>query len=125
MAEKYLYFRGDATLGNDDDAADGSNVYPLSSFKGMESVSDTTIELFFAQKHNSFAGGHDDATFGINDSVVLTVGTNNQKAVMQGLTEAFVLSKEVFLVVADDVTGAYLVGDISACADFTVQADNA
>ena len=24
MAEKYLYFRGDATLANDDDAADGS-----------------------------------------------------------------------------------------------------
>lgn len=44
---------------------------------------------------------------------------------MKGLTEAFVLSKEVFLVVADDVTGDYLVGDISQCADFTVQADNA
>lgn len=50
MAEKYLYFRGDATLTSDDDAADGSNVYPLSSFKGMESVSDTTIELIFCSK---------------------------------------------------------------------------
>tara|TARA_R110002012_G_C11524120_1_gene599801 strand:+ start:545 stop:919 length:375 start_codon:yes stop_codon:yes gene_type:complete len=122
MAEKYLYFRGDATLGSDDDAADGSNVYPLSSFKGMESVSDTTLTLFFAQKHNSFAS-HDDAAFGKNDSVTLTVSTNNQKAVMQGLAEAFVLSKQTFLVVADDVTGDYIVGDISAVSDFTVQAD--
>ena len=36
--EKYLYFRSDATAANDDDAAAGSNTYPLSSFLGMESV---------------------------------------------------------------------------------------
>jgi hypothetical protein len=125
MAEKYLYFRGDATLGNDDDNADGSNVYPLSSFKGMESVSDTTFTLFFEQKHNSFASGHDDATFGINDQVTLTCGTNLQKASMKALAEAFASAKSSFLVVADDVTGEYLVNGVTAVSDFVVQADNA
>ena len=125
MAEKYLYFRGDATLASDDDAADGSNVYPLSSFKGMEAVSDTTFTLFFTQKHNSFTGGHDDATYGINDQVTLTCGTNLQKASMKALAEAFATAKSSFLVVADDVNGEYLVNGVTAVSDFTVQADNA
>ena len=65
MAEKYLYFRGDATLANDDDAADGSNVYPLSSFRGMESVSDTTITMYrlcdvFASSKDNFIVVADD-----------------------------------------------------------------
>ena len=124
--EKYLYFRSDATLANDDDAAAGSNTYPLSSFLGMESVGDSTIQLFFTGKHNSYASGHDDATFGINDSVVITISTaNNQKAVMKGLVEAFNNAKGSFLVVADDHAGEYLVGDIASVANFTVIADNA
>ena len=99
MAEKYLYFRGDATLALDDDNADGSNVYPLSSFKGMESASDTTFTLFFEQKHNSFSS-HDDAAFGKNDRVTLTCGENLQKASMKALAEAFASAKSSFLVVA-------------------------
>ena len=124
MAEKYLYFRGDATLASDDDAADGSNVYPLSSFRGMESVSDTTITLFFAQKHNSFSS-HDDAAFGKNDSVTITVSTNAQKSAMRELSLAFAKSKDDFIVVADDVESDYIIPDITAVSDFTVQADHA
>jgi|TARA_R100000482_G_scaffold77572_1_gene30253 hypothetical protein len=124
--EKYLYFRSDATLANDDDAAAGSNTYPLSSFLGMESVGDTTIQMFFKGKHNSYASGHDDATFGINDSVVITISTaNNQKAVMKALVETFNNAKGSFLVVADDHSKEYLVGDIASVANFTVIADNA
>ena len=124
MAEKYLYFRGDATLANDDDAADGSNVYPLSSFRGMESVSDTTITMFFAQKHNSFSS-HDDAAFGKNDSVTITVATNNQKDVMNRLCDVFASSKDNFIVVSDDVDSEYIVDGITEVSDFTVQADHA
>lgn len=124
--EKYLYFRSDATLANDDDAAAGSNTYPLSSFLGMESVGDSTIELFFTGKHNSFAGGATTATLGVNDSVVITISTaNNQKAVMKGLVEAFNNAKGSFLVVADDHAGEYLVGDIASVANFNVIADHA
>lgn len=126
MAEKYLYFRSDATAANDDDAAAGSNTYPLSSFLGMESTGNNTLQLFFKGKHNSYAAGHDDATFGINDSVVITTTTaNNQKIIMQTLSEAFVHSKQSFIVVADDQTGDYLHSDIASVGDFTVIADNA
>ena len=34
MTEKYLYFRSDATLTDDNDAS-GSILYPVSSLKGM------------------------------------------------------------------------------------------
>ena len=124
--EKYLYFRSDPTAANDDDAAAGSNTYPLSSFLGMESVGNSTLELFFKGKHNSYAAGHDDATFGINDSVVITITTaNNQKAVMQGLVEQFAKSRDEFIVVADDQAGEYAHSDIASVAKFTVIADNA
>ena len=33
--EKYLYFRKDATLTNDDDNANGSVMYPISSLQGI------------------------------------------------------------------------------------------
>ena len=33
--EKYLYFRKDSTLTNDDDPANGSVMYPLSAFQGL------------------------------------------------------------------------------------------
>jgi hypothetical protein len=125
MAEKYLYFRGTAAIGNDDDAAAGSNLYPLSSFRGMESVSDTTITMFFAQKHNSFAS-HDDAAFGKNDRVTLTVGTNNpQKNVMKEIAVALSGSESAFIIVADDVAGEYLVSGVIGVSDFTVQGDQA
>jgi len=123
--EKYLYFRSDATLANDDDAAGGSNTYPLSTFRGMESTSDTTLTLYFDGKVNF----HGDGTANVDnlaDTVVLTISTaNNQKAVMKGLVEAFNNAKGSFLVVADDHAGEYLVGDIASVGDFTVVAAQA
>jgi|TARA_R100000482_G_scaffold111985_1_gene54466 hypothetical protein len=123
--EKYLYFRSNETLSEDDDNQNGSNVYPLSSFRGMEAASNTTFKMFFAQKNNSFAS-HDDPTFGINDSVVVTISTNNNhKAVMEELTRHFANSSDHFIVVADDHTGEYLASDISAVGNFTVQPNQA
>ena len=123
--EKYLYFRSDATLSNDDDNAAGSNVYPLSSFKGMETSGASTFTMFFEQKHNSFSS-HDDPAFGINDQVVVTITTaNNQKAVMEELTRHFANSSDHFIVVADDHAGEYLASDIASVANFTVAANHA
>jgi|TARA_R100000030_G_scaffold79606_1_gene62493 hypothetical protein len=123
--EKYLYFRSDATLANDDDAAAGSNTYPLSAFRGMESTSDTTLTLYFDGKVNF----HGDGTANVDnlaDTVVLTITTaNNQKAVMQGLVEAFNNAKGSFLVVADDHASEYLVGDIASVGNFSVAAAQA
>tara|TARA_R100001230_G_C5655535_1_gene160383 strand:- start:318 stop:704 length:387 start_codon:yes stop_codon:yes gene_type:complete len=118
--EKYLYFRSDATLANDDDAANGSNTYPLSAFRGMESTSDTTLTLYFDGKVNFHGDGTANAD-NLADTVVLTISTaNNQKAVMQGLVEAFNNAKGSFLVVADDHASEYLVGDIASVGNFTV-----
>ncbi len=44
--EKYLYFRTQATIGDDDDSAQ-SACFPLSSFVGMHPTSDTALTLFF------------------------------------------------------------------------------
>ena len=124
--EKYLYFRSDATLAEDDDNAKGSNIYPLSSFLGMESTGNNTFELFFKGKHNSYASGHDDAAFGINDSVVITTTTaNNQKTVMKALVELFANSRSKFIVVADDHAAEYAVSGITSVGDFSVSAAQA
>ena len=123
--EKYLYFRSDATLANDDDAAAGSNTYPLSAFRGMESTSDTTLTLYFDGKVN-FHGDGSANVDNLADTVVLTISTdNNQKAVMKGFVDAFNNSKGSFLVVADDQAGEYLVGDIASVGNFTVAAAQA
>ena len=44
--ENYLYFRTQATLGNDDAVAD-SGLFPVSSFLGMHPTSDNNLTLFF------------------------------------------------------------------------------
>ena len=44
--EKYLYFRTQATLADDDDSAQ-SACWPLSSLVGMHPTSDTALTLFF------------------------------------------------------------------------------
>lgn len=124
--EKYLYFRSDATAANDDDAAAGSNVYPLSSFVGMESTADSTMTLYFKPKRNHLSGGEAANADYLTDNVVITITTaNNQKAVMQGLVEQFAKSRDEFIVVADDQTGEYAHSDIASIADFTVQAAQA
>ena len=126
MAEKYLYFRSDATAANDDDAAAGSNVYPLSSFLGMESTANSTMTLYFKPKRNHLSGGEGANADYLTDNVIITISTaNHQKAVMQGLSESFVHSKLSFIVVADDQAGEYLHSDIASIGDFTVQAAQA
>lgn len=123
---KYLYFRSDATLANDDDNANGSNVYPLSSFKGMESSSDTTFTMYFEPKVNSFGDGSAANADNLSDTVVITITTaNNQRAVMEELTRHFAKSKDSFIVVADDHAGEYLASDIASVGNFTVQAAQA
>ena len=70
MAEKYLYFRSDATAANDDDAAAGSNVYPLSSFLGMESTANSTMTLYFKPKRNHLSGGEGANADYLTDNVI-------------------------------------------------------
>ena len=124
MAEKYLYFRTVSTLADDDQGQD-SVCYPLSKFRGFSmgaaGDSDATADedlftMVFESLQNDTAG--DDANFDI--ITIRTATNNNAKAVWKGLTEAFVLSEDVFLIVGDNVTGEFLHGDILRVGTITL-----
>ena len=135
MSKKYIYFRADATVGNDDDAAAGSNVYSLDSFRGMESTGDSEITLFFEGKHNLFSSGHDDRNssddpvtpaFGKTDRVPIALTTaNTHKQAMKEVANAFAKAKGAFLVVGDDLDSEYLASGIASVSNATVQIDHA
>tara|TARA_R110002020_G_scaffold346655_1_gene560505 strand:+ start:1240 stop:1629 length:390 start_codon:yes stop_codon:yes gene_type:complete len=124
--EKYLYFRTQATIGDDDDSAQ-SACWPLSSFLGMHPTADDTLALFFKSQ---MAQGSDaqDGNFINSDKVVLTLGTaNTHKEAMEGLVKAFEDAKAFkgnpFIVVADDLSTvtSYLVSEVSAVSTIAVQ----
>jgi hypothetical protein len=127
--EKYLYFRTQATIGDDDDSAQ-SACFPLSSFVGMHPTSDTALTLFFKPQIRN-AGDGQDGNVVNNDSVVLTVGTNDHKDAMQALIKALyreegfnVDGADNFVVVADDLSTntKYLVSEVTAVGAITIAA---
>ena len=89
--EKYFYCRADSTLANDDDNANGSCVIPVRLLLSMGSTSDTALALRFTPRSNAFGASDDDNANGAlnkTDSITLTVGTNNQKAVIEAILAA-------------------------------------
>ena len=120
--EKYLYFRTQATIGDDQDAND-SACFPLSSFVGMHPTADDTLALHF-KPQIAVSGDGQSGSVVNTDKVILTLGTaNTHKAAMKNLIKAFQADKgfnadgdDSFIVVADDIsTGTkYLVPEISA-----------
>ena len=97
--ERYLYFRKDSTIGNDDDEANGSVCYPASALRGMCAgdaalggavTGDTDrLSLFFTPK-GVVPSGAPDATVNADgdhcDVVVLDLtAVNTQKAAMTDL----------------------------------------
>tara|TARA_R110000823_G_C15613779_1_gene466795 strand:- start:58 stop:459 length:402 start_codon:yes stop_codon:yes gene_type:complete len=121
--EKYLYFRTQATIGDDDDAAQ-SACWPLSSFVGMHPTADDTLALHFKQQI-SVSGDSQAGSVVNTDKVVLTLASvNTHKEAMQGLVEAFAnltsfkgqSDEGSFIVVADDIsTGtSYIIPEITA-----------
>ena len=136
--EKWLYFRTQATLADDDDVAQ-SACFPLSSFVGMHPTSDTALTTPVSNVSNKRITpqirNQSDAQDGNvvnNDSVVLTVGTNDHKDAMKALIKAFYSGgvsfndegASRFLVVADDLTSNtdYLVTEVTACGAITIAA---
>tara|TARA_R110000824_G_C14785673_1_gene632546 strand:- start:53 stop:463 length:411 start_codon:yes stop_codon:yes gene_type:complete len=123
--ENYLYFRSDATVGNDDDETAGSTMYPASSFRGMVSGTATALgvvaddadafSMFFTPKGQT--GGHGDADGASGDNVdvvVVAITTdNNQKAVMKSVVAALNANPgDGFVEVFDAVTGYKVNSDI-------------
>jgi len=86
--EKYFYVRQDSTLASDDDETNGSTVFKVSDLISMGSASDTALALRFKPRMNAFSGGEGANADYKTDSVTLTVGTNNQKAVIEAICAA-------------------------------------
>ena len=125
--ENYLYFRSDATIGNDDDETAGSTMYPSSAFRGMFSGTATSLgavtddadafSMFFTPKGtvgNGGAGDSDDGTGDHVDVVVVAITTdNNQKAVMKSVVAALNANPgDGFVEIFDAVTGYKVNSDI-------------
>ena len=123
---KYIYFRTDATLANDDDTANGSNLYAADAFKGGVATSDTALTLYFKKIVRDHGAG-DEAV----DALVLNVNTNTHKKVLEAICRAIAYGRDPMIVLADDVTndtsatggygsGAkYLHSDITSCGAIT------
>lgn len=89
--EKFLYFRADSTLANDDDNANGSNIVKVSDLISMASTSDTALALRFKPRMNAFGADQDDTTGTVlnkTDSFTLTVAANAQKDVIERILAA-------------------------------------
>ena len=117
---KYLYFRTQATIG-DDDATGDSVCYPVGSLLGMQPTATGTLTLYFEQLSNVFSDSEDaDDDEGLSDTVALTIADNNHKAVMKNIVDVIVYGKEAFIVIGDDestdpehITGITGVGTIT------------
>ena len=126
MKEVYLYFRTEATIGNDDAAGD-SAVWPLSSLKGMVPTADDTLALYFDPMIARQEGGAAAADVVNSDKVVVTLSTNNtHKTVMQDLARLFSgaanggsIYNDGFISVADDNTAVYAVSGIAGLSTMT------
>ena len=115
--EKYLYFRKDSTLANDDDPANGSVMYPLSALQGIVvgdsstagvvSGSSSSTSLFFKPMKKAFAA-EGDAGDDHLDVVVINHGDFKTKDIMVSIAEAVnepISRDNGFIVVYDAVTG--------------------
>ena len=122
--EKYLYFRTNATLADDDDIAQ-SVMHPVSSFVGGYPTSDTALTLAFRSMNNQATDGDNEVV--VSDTVVLTVGTNKHKEALQDIVAVINAhpNGDPFIVVGDDNASTYLGGgNITAVATITTAAAN-
>jgi hypothetical protein len=127
MREKYLYFRTEATDGNDDATGD-SACFPASSLTGMQPTNDDALTLYFkSMLRGAGQEGAADALANLdnNDSVILTI-PNNTHLAMRAITEAISNPNgPTLIVVANDDSGGteYLTGSgVTACSTISVAA---
>ena len=126
MKEVYLYFRTQATIGDDDDSAQ-SGVFLLSKLRGMHPTGDTALTLFFEPQIPFLAAAEADQ-FANSDSVILTVGTNDHKDAIADLCRLFAgaanggIHADGYIDVADDLTATYAVSTVTAVGVISVTA---
>ena len=95
----------------------------------MHPTSDTALTLFFKPQIRNQSDAQDGNVVN-NDSVVLTVGTNDHKDAITALVKRFNQIQgmndagENLIVVADDLTNntSYCVSEVTACGAITIAA---
>jgi len=121
--EKYLYFRTQATIG-DDDAKDDSCMFPLSRMTGMVPSADDTLNIYFAPM---IPYQHDDQNGNVinSDYVVVSLSSVNTHAdVIAALTRKFAASfrEDGYISVVDDKEGTQCVEGISGLSTISIAA---
>ena len=113
MAAKFLYFRKDSTVGNDDDVVNGSNMIAVDDIISIEATGNTSAVLRMKPRMNAFSGGEGANADYITDSITLTTGTNAQKDVILDLGRAIATSRSAVIVLYDAVTGESVSDNLS------------
>ena len=114
MAAKFLYFRKDSTVGNDDDVVNGSNMIAVDDIISIEATGNTSAVLRMKPRMNAFSGGEGANVDYITDSITLTTGTNAQKDVILDLGRAIASSRSAVVVLYDAVTSESVSDSLSA-----------
>ena len=122
--EKYLYFRTEATDGNDDATGD-SACFPASSLMGMQPTGDSELTLYFKPMVRRDPTGSLDHANSLDnhDTIGLTIDANTHLNVMRDIVDAITSNGSSLIVVANDDSGGteYLAGSgISACGTISV-----
>jgi hypothetical protein len=114
MAAKFLYFRKDSTVGNDDDVVNGSNMIAISDIISIEATGSTSAVLRMKPRMNAFSGGEAANADYITDSITLTIDTNALKDVILDLGRAIATSRSAVVVLYDAVTSETVSDSLSA-----------
>ena len=129
MAQKFLYFRTEATDANDDATGD-SALFPASSLMGMQPTGDSALTLYF--KSMLRGSGIDGNELGApvsqnNDSVIVTLAQPNthimaMSAIIEAINNPNLPS--VIIVANDDSGGTEYLDktNITGCGTITVAA---
>ena len=123
--ERFLYFRGVAAIGDDDDGTAGSLLMPVSKLKGMcmgtaaitgvVADDEDALTLFFEPAGIGEGDGDIDAGDNDVDCVIIAFKTDNEpQPVMKAIVEAANShpNSDGFIIIYDKVTGESVHPDI-------------
>ena len=123
--DKFLYFRAQATDG-DDESSSASACYPVSSLMGMHPSGDTNLILFFKPMVRRTPSGNEpdaNASFDNHDKISLTIPNNTHLTAMTAIVQAINDYRNTIIVVANNDSGGteYLANSgITSCASIVV-----
>ena len=123
--DKFLYFRAQATDGDDESSSD-SACYPVSSLMGMHPSGDTNLILFFKPMVRRTPSGNEpdaNASFDNHDKISLTIPNNTHLTAMTAIVQAINDYRNTIIVVANNDSGGteYLANSgITSCASIVI-----